>query len=82
MKDILTIGFILVFIGILLIIVGMLVHIGKSAKSEKAEVKGGGVILIGPIPIVFGTDVESVKWVILLTIVLILLVFFLFYRGG
>ena len=50
----------------------------KQEKEEKegegrAEVKGGGVIMIGPIPIIFGTDK---KWTVLamaLAIVLIVL---------
>ncbi len=37
-------GFLLVFIGIML-----------SAMGGEAEVEGGGVIMIGPVPIIFGT---------------------------
>jgi uncharacterized protein (TIGR00304 family) len=35
--------------------------------------RGAGLLLIGPIPIVFGTDRQSVKVVMILAIVLILL---------
>lgn len=72
--DFISAGIILVFIGILLAAIGMLSQI----KSKEAEVKGGGVILIGPFPIVFGSDAEAVKTVLILTILLILIVFFLF----
>lgn len=68
-------GFIVIFIGMILIFVGMLSEITKA----KGEVKGGGIILIGPFPIIFGTDKESVKGIILLTMALIIFVFALLF---
>ncbi|MBC7130100.1 DUF131 domain-containing protein, partial [Candidatus Bathyarchaeota archaeon] len=47
-----------------------------SIKGE-AKVKGGGAILIGPFPIVFGTDKESLKAVLWLAIVLTVLLIIL-----
>jgi uncharacterized protein (TIGR00304 family) len=49
-------------------------------RNEKAgtEVKGGGVIMIGPIPIIFGTDRHSTEIVIILAIILMLLTYLLF----
>ena len=49
-------------------------------RNEKAgsKVKGGGVILIGPIPIIFGTDRRSAGTVIILAIILMLLTYLLF----
>jgi len=41
----------------------------RGARSG-GKVKGGGAILVGPIPIVFGTDKESMKIVLILAIVL------------
>jgi uncharacterized protein (TIGR00304 family) len=52
----------------------------EAVKSKEVEGRGAGIVLIGPFPIIFGTDIESIKAVIILTIVLILLVFFLFLR--
>lgn len=69
-------GFALVLLGTLLIFAGML-----AGAKEGAEVKGGGVILIGPFPIAFGTDAESLKTVLLLALAIIIVVYFLFYRG-
>lgn len=43
-------GIALVFIGFLLLIAGSLLGSGDG------EVRSGGVILIGPIPIIFGND--------------------------
>ena len=43
----------------------------SGAKSEK--IKGGGVIMIGPLPIVFGTDKKYALIAIILAIVLMML---------
>ncbi|ASI99981.1 TIGR00304 family membrane protein [Thermococcus gorgonarius] len=45
-------GIALIFMGFLLVFIGTLV----SSLGGDAEVEGGGVIMIGPIPIVFGTS--------------------------
>jgi uncharacterized protein (TIGR00304 family) len=79
-----TLGFLIVFIGMLIILAGMFSTMYQSWKTSGAEkpetsVRGGGVIMIGPIPIIFGSDVGAVKIVIILAIVLMLLAFVLFY---
>ncbi|UCF09289.1 MAG: DUF131 domain-containing protein [Thermoplasmata archaeon] len=43
------------------------------------SVKGGGVVLIGPIPIIFGSDARMTAVLVVLAIVLIIVVAFLFY---
>ena len=80
-EELITMGFILVFIGMILIFAGMFSSVFRGGEG-KAEVRGGGVVLIGPFPIVFGSDAQSIKTVLLLTLALILVVYFLFYRGG
>jgi uncharacterized protein (TIGR00304 family) len=63
------------------IIVVFLAIFQSTRDSEKEDVKGAGVIMIGPIPIIFGTDKKSVKTVIILalalTIALIILYLFM-----
>jgi|Deesub1362B_J571_1020462.scaffolds.fasta_scaffold45457_1 uncharacterized membrane protein len=54
-----AIGFILIFIGVVLLILTLLMLSVYGIK--KGKLKGGGVILIGPVPLIFGTDEESVK---------------------
>ena len=44
----------------------------KQKTEKKREVRGGGVILIGPIPIVFG-DSKYAFWSLILAIILMLL---------
>ena len=65
----------LVTAGILLVIVGfVIIAVSLLANSEHPEVKGAGVILIGPIPIVIGSDAKWASVAIALTIILIVLV--------
>ena len=76
---IITLGFILVLAGVLLLIIGMLsmayhtiCRSGAGAGEGETTVRGGGVIMIGPIPIVFGTDVGALKVVMILAILLMI----------
>jgi uncharacterized protein (TIGR00304 family) len=73
-----TVGFLLVFIGVLIIILGvssMAYEARKIGGVETPEggLRGGGVIMIGPIPIIFGTDVSALKIVMILAIVLMVI---------
>ena len=43
------------------------------AEKVESKVKGGGVIMLGPIPIIFGSDKESAKTAAILAIILMLL---------
>ena len=69
-------GFAVTFIAILLLFF--------SALKGGGKIRGGGAVIIGPFPIVFGTDKESVKILFILSIILItlLLIFMLFSVQG
>lgn len=58
-------GFAISFLAVLLLLV--------LSKGGKRRVKGGGAIIIGPIPIIFGTDKQSVKIILILSIILVVL---------
>lgn len=53
----------------------------KEPDAEKAEskIRGGGVIMLGPIPIIFGSDKESANTAVILAIILMILSL-LFFR--
>jgi len=70
-------GFVLIFVGMLVVLIAFLVLLVSRVKG-KAKVKGGGAIIIGPIPIIFGTDKESVKTILLLSLALTLLLVIVF----
>jgi uncharacterized protein (TIGR00304 family) len=66
-----TFGVALIFVGIAIILVAIFLSFLSNVKGE-AKAKSGGVIIIGPIPIVFGTDKESIEEIILLSLALML----------
>ena len=75
-----ALGIALIFVGVLIIIVAVVLLSISGAK--KGKVKGGGAIIIGPIPIIFGTDKKSPKTVLLLSLaltVLLVVVMILYY---
>ena len=64
-----TVGLVLVLAGFAVGILAVIFAILRSARGT-GQARGGGVVMIGPIPIVFGTDRESAKILMLLAIVL------------
>jgi uncharacterized protein (TIGR00304 family) len=89
-------GIFVILIGFLLIIISIIMGMFQDSRSGQdrsgrtesesyrtkveSKFKGGGVIMIGPIPIIFGSDKESAKIVIILAIILMLLSL-LFFRN-
>ena len=63
-----ALGIVLVFVGVLIIIIAVVLLFVPGAR--KGKVKGGGAIIIGPVPIIFGTDKKSLKTVLLLSLAL------------
>jgi uncharacterized protein (TIGR00304 family) len=67
-----SLGIVLIFAGMLVILVAILLLFLSGVKGE-GKVEGDGAIIIGPFPIIFGTDKQSVKTVLLLSITLSIL---------
>lgn len=64
----------LALLGTALILVGFgVVAVALLSSGGKREVRGGGVVLVGPIPIVFGSDAKWAAVAIVLAIVLVVL---------
>ncbi len=69
-----SIGIVLLILGFFLVISGMMRAKANEGEEKAHErIKGGGVILIGPVPIVFGTDKKYALLLMILAIVLMLL---------
>jgi uncharacterized protein (TIGR00304 family) len=66
-----AIGMVLIFVGVLVVAIAVLLLSIRSAKGGK--VRAGGAVIIGPVPIIFGTDKKSLKTVLLLSLALTLL---------
>lgn len=76
-----NVGFVLVIVGFAVTFIAALV-LALTAAKGKGRVRGGGAVMIGPIPIIFGTDKESVKILLILSIVLIVLMLvFMMFSG-
>jgi len=70
-------GVAVIFIGMIMILAGTAL---QSTSSKNETVKTGGVILIGPIPIIFGTDKSFTIIAVIIGIILMIISYFLFYR--
>lgn len=70
-ETLLGLGIGLIFLGAF--IVAFALFLLSFRKTEKGKISGGGAIIIGPVPIVFGTDRKALRTVLLLSIGLTLL---------
>jgi uncharacterized protein (TIGR00304 family) len=66
------IGLGLVVVGVIVILTAII--LASFGDAKKGKVHGAGVIMIGPIPIIFGTDKKSVKSLLALALVLTIVV--------
>jgi uncharacterized protein (TIGR00304 family) len=71
-----SLGISLILVGIVVIFVAIILVAISNVKGE-GKVRGGGAIIIGPIPIIFGTDKKSIKTILLLSITLTVLLIIL-----
>jgi uncharacterized protein (TIGR00304 family) len=69
MADLIVAGLVLVFVGFAVVAMSMFKGYGRG----EGKVKGGGVVMIGPIPIIFGSDAKWASVAIGLAIALVLL---------
>jgi uncharacterized protein (TIGR00304 family) len=76
----LGLGVALIFAGVLVITLAAFLLSVKSAG--KGKFSGGGAVIIGPFPIIFGTDKKALKTVLLMSLALaaLLLVAMLVYH--
>jgi len=72
-------GFLLILAGFVLILVGVLFSVVRNLGEGGFDAEAGGVVFIGPIPVVFGTS-RGVVWIALAVALLMLVSFFVFYR--
>jgi uncharacterized protein (TIGR00304 family) len=79
-------GLILIFLGIVIILLPFLSkeneenlhqnqihHDQPGIQEEKTTVSGGAIIMLGPIPIIVGSDSKTTLYLILLALALMLL---------
>lgn len=61
-----SLGIALVFMGVLIMVIAVVLLIISGA--EKGKVKSGGAVIIGPVPIIFGTNQKIIKTILLLSL--------------
>lgn len=67
-------GILLIFLGFIVSLIGMtLSMLSGSRRGSKGKVGGGGLIMIGPIPILFGTDKKLVVMMAIVAVAVIAL---------
>jgi len=71
----------LILLGIVLIFLGMLILMLSLWRAGEGRAEAGGVVIVGPVPIVFGTSQRVAATVMVLAIVLTALVLLLFLLG-
>lgn len=65
-------GIAFIFVGVIVLLLAFLLLFFSGIKKGE-KIRGGGAIIIGPIPIVFGADKNSLKMLLLLSIALTIL---------
>ena len=68
-----TVGLVFIFLGFMVVFLAALLVLRKGAPF-RGRTRGGALIMIGPIPIVFGTDKETVKILLILSMILVVIV--------
>lgn len=72
-------GLTLFLVGMLLIFIGALREAARSEEEKReGKAEAGGVVLVGPIPIVFGTSERITKLTLIFAIILTILAIALF----
>jgi uncharacterized protein (TIGR00304 family) len=75
-----ALGTILVVAGVIVVVLAII--FGSKGDAKKGKVRGAGIIMVGPIPIIFGTDKKSVKSVLAMSLglsVVVLIILLLYY---
>jgi uncharacterized protein (TIGR00304 family) len=75
--EILTLTALLIMAAFFLIIVGMLLLLLHGLR-EGGKVEGGGVLVIGPFPIVFGTNQRIARDLMIIALIFMVAVVLLF----
>jgi uncharacterized protein (TIGR00304 family) len=70
MLDLASAGILIVFFGIAIVLIATFLN---AKRDGSARVQGGGVVMIGPIPIIFGSDAKWTSIAVALAIVLVIL---------
>lgn len=72
-----TVGIVLVVVGIIFIVAAIILA-STGGSAGKGKVHSAGVVMLGPIPLIFGTDKTSVKETVALALALMIVVLIIY----
>ena len=72
-----VIGFMLLFVGVILVFLGAL---AGFVRQGEGKVEAGGVIMIGPIPIAFGTSSKALLAAMVLAVALMVMAILFYWK--
>lgn len=76
MQEVIELGILLILLGFLVIFLGVLYEAflrSREVSEEKDRTEAGGIILIGPIPIIFGSSKKIEKWMLIIALVIVII---------
>ncbi|MEL9970732.1 MAG: DUF131 domain-containing protein [Metallosphaera sp.] len=84
--NLVNLAFIFIFLGFSLVFLDIILAMIKSVEKRREEkpeeeerkTEAGGVIFIGPVPIIFGTSKKIEKWMIIVALVITLVLVTIF----
>ncbi|MEM4024713.1 MAG: DUF131 domain-containing protein [Metallosphaera sp.] len=85
--NLVNLAFIFIFLGFSLVFLDIILAMIKSVEKRREEkpeeeerkTEAGGVIFIGPVPIIFGTSKKIEKWMIIVALVITLVLVTIFF---
>ncbi len=72
-------GILLIMLGFLIVFLGIIYEAFKPREEgEENKTQAGGIILIGPIPIIFGSSKKIEKWMLIIALVIVIIMALLY----
>ncbi|EZQ02091.1 MULTISPECIES: TIGR00304 family protein [Acidianus] len=81
MQGLIELGILLVFFGFMIVFLGVIYEAFRNRgekEGEERKTEAGGIILIGPIPIIFGSSKKIEKWMVIIALIIVIIMV-LFY---
>ena len=69
--ELFSLGFVMVIFGVILSMIGILLAALRSSETG-AETEAGGLVMIGPVPIIFSSSKRLAKLMLLLAFIMML----------
>lgn len=77
MQQTASLGLIFIVLGVFLLFTGVIIVFSPREKVENADIRGGAVVFIGPVPIIFGSDRNTALLTAFLSLLLVVAAYFL-----